>query len=49
VGTCVWADPERDVSGVLLTNSVYFGRGDTRELRAAFYDAAIEDLREVRA
>jgi len=44
VGTCVWADPERDCSGVLLTNSVYFGRFDTRELRAAFYEALIEDL-----
>jgi beta-N-acetylhexosaminidase len=49
VGTCVWADPVRDVTGVLLTNSVYFGRSDTRELRAAFYEAAIEDLAEVRA
>lgn len=42
VGTCVWADPVRDVSGVLLTNSVYFGRNDTRDLRAAFYEAAME-------
>jgi CubicO group peptidase (beta-lactamase class C family) len=49
VGTCVWSDPARDVTGVLLTNSVYFGRGDTRELRAAFYEAAIEDLAEIRA
>jgi len=44
VGTCVWADPKRDCSGVLLTNSVYFGRNDTRDLRAAFYEALIEDL-----
>ena len=44
VGTCVWADPERDVQAVLLTNSVYFGRNDTRALRAAFYEAAIDDL-----
>jgi CubicO group peptidase (beta-lactamase class C family) len=44
VGTCVWADPERDCSGVLLTNSVYFGRNDMRELRAAFYEAMVEDL-----
>ncbi len=44
VGTCVWADPLRDCSGVLLTNSVYFGRSDTRELRAAFYEALVEDL-----
>jgi beta-N-acetylhexosaminidase len=49
VGTCVWADPARDVTGVLLTNSVYFGRGDTRELRAAFYEASILDLEELRA
>lgn len=44
VGTCVWADPQRDCSGVLLTNSVYFGRNDTRDLRAAFYEALVEDL-----
>ncbi|MBV9972316.1 MAG: serine hydrolase, partial [Candidatus Eremiobacteraeota bacterium] len=42
VGTCVWADPERDVNAVLLTNSVYFGRSDTRDLRAAFYEAVME-------
>lgn len=44
VGTCVWADPVRDCTGVLLTNSVYFGRKDTRDLRAAFYEALIDDL-----
>jgi CubicO group peptidase (beta-lactamase class C family) len=44
VGTCIWADPERDCAGVLLTNSVYFGRFDTRDLRAAFYEGLIEDL-----
>jgi CubicO group peptidase (beta-lactamase class C family) len=44
VGTCVWADPVRDCIGVLLTNSVYFGRSDTRDLRAAFYDALVADL-----
>lgn len=44
VGTCVWADPHRDLQGVLLTNSVYFGRRDTRDLRAAFYDAIVADL-----
>ena len=37
------------MSGVLLTNSVYFGRSDTRELRAAFYESAILDLAEMRA
>ncbi|HEY9084405.1 MAG TPA: serine hydrolase domain-containing protein [Candidatus Tyrphobacter sp.] len=42
VGTSVWADPERDLQGVLLTNGVYFGRNDIRDLRAAFYDAAAE-------
>jgi CubicO group peptidase (beta-lactamase class C family) len=41
-GTCVWADPDRDLQAVLLTNTVYFGRGDSRPLRAAFYDAVIE-------
>lgn len=44
VGTCVWTDPQRDCTGVLLTNSVYFGRNDTRDLRAAFYERLIEDL-----
>ncbi|GAC1562859.1 MAG: serine hydrolase domain-containing protein [Vulcanimicrobiaceae bacterium] len=39
-GTCVWADPDRDVSVVLLTNAVYFGRRDLRDLRAAVCDAA---------
>ncbi len=42
VGTCVWADPVADVQAVLLTNTVYFGRSDTRDLRAAFYEAAME-------
>jgi CubicO group peptidase (beta-lactamase class C family) len=31
VGTCVWADPQRDCQGVLLTNSVYFGRFDRQQ------------------
>jgi CubicO group peptidase (beta-lactamase class C family) len=44
VGTCVWSDPVRDCTGVLLTNTVYFGRSDTRNLRAAFYEAMIDDL-----
>jgi serine-type D-Ala-D-Ala carboxypeptidase len=45
VGTCIWADPERDLQGVLLTNAVYFGRdGDIRDLRAAFYDSVILSL-----
>lgn len=41
-GTCVWADPDRDLQAVLLTNAVYYGREDSRPLRAAFYDAVIE-------
>jgi CubicO group peptidase (beta-lactamase class C family) len=44
VGTCVWADPVEDAVAVLLTNSVYFGRSDTRSLRAAFYEAAMTGL-----
>ncbi|HEY1883741.1 MAG TPA: serine hydrolase domain-containing protein [Candidatus Cybelea sp.] len=48
VGTCVWADPVRDVQGVLLTNGVYFGRDATpsaeRSLRLRFYEAMIQDL-----
>ncbi len=43
-GTCVWADPRRDIQAVLLTNTVYFGRMDSRPLRAAFYEAVIEAL-----
>ncbi len=39
-GTCVWADPARDTSVVLLTNAVYYGRRDVRDLRAAVCDAA---------
>lgn len=42
VGTCVWADPVRDLQAVLLTNSVYFGRNDTRDTRAAFFEAAVD-------
>jgi CubicO group peptidase (beta-lactamase class C family) len=42
VGTCVWADPVRDVQAVLLTNSVYFGRNDTRDTRAEFFEAAVD-------
>ncbi len=43
VGTCVWADPVRDLQGVLLTNAVYFGRGDIRDFRAAFYEAMVKE------
>jgi CubicO group peptidase (beta-lactamase class C family) len=41
VGTSVWADPARDLSVVLLSNAVYYGRGDLRDLRAAVCDAAV--------
>jgi serine-type D-Ala-D-Ala carboxypeptidase len=44
VGTCVWADPVRDIQGVLVTNALYFGRGDIRDFRAAFYEAMIADV-----
>lgn len=48
VGTCVWADPVRDVQGVLLTNAVYFGRdaapSSELSLRIRFYEAMMEDL-----
>jgi CubicO group peptidase (beta-lactamase class C family) len=49
VGTCVWADPVRDLQGVLLTNAVYFGRDAAPSpgpgLRVRFYEAMVEDLR----
>ena len=43
-GTCVWADPGRDISIVLLTNAVYFGRNDVRDVRAAVCDAVAEQV-----
>ncbi|GAC1393839.1 MAG: serine hydrolase domain-containing protein [Vulcanimicrobiaceae bacterium] len=43
-GTCVWADPQLNLNAVLLTNSVYFGRGDIRDFRASVYEAVVEDL-----
>ncbi len=36
-GTCIWVDPERDLTAVLLTNTVYFGREDSTDLRRAFF------------
>ncbi len=49
VGTCVWADPVRDLQGVLLTNAVYFGRDAAPApgpgLRVRFYEAMFEDLK----
>jgi CubicO group peptidase (beta-lactamase class C family) len=44
VGTSVWADPARDLSIVLLTNAVYFGRRDLRDVRAAVCDAVISEM-----
>jgi CubicO group peptidase (beta-lactamase class C family) len=40
-GTCLWADPERDLSVVLLTNAVHHGRTVIRDLRAAVCDAVV--------
>ncbi len=41
-GTCVWADPARDLSVTILSNAVHFGRHDLRDVRAAICDAAVE-------
>jgi CubicO group peptidase (beta-lactamase class C family) len=38
-GTCVWVDPLRDLTIVLLTNAVYYGRHDLRDVRARVCDA----------
>jgi CubicO group peptidase (beta-lactamase class C family) len=43
-GTVVWADAERDLSVVLLTNAVYFGRNDLRDVRAAVCDACVAEF-----
>ena len=45
-GTCMWADPRRDLSIVLLTNAVYYGRSDIRALRAAVCDAVVEGVEQ---
>jgi hypothetical protein len=37
----VWADPLRDLSVVVLTNAVHYGRRDLRDVRAALCDAAV--------
>ncbi len=44
VGTVAWADPQRDLSIVFLTNAVYFGRTDLREVRAAVCDAVTAEV-----
>ncbi len=41
-GTSVWADPTRELSVTFLTNAVYFGRGDLRDVRAAVCDACVK-------
>jgi CubicO group peptidase (beta-lactamase class C family) len=41
-GTCMWSDPDRDLTVVFLTNAVHYGRGDLRELRATVCDAAVD-------
>ena len=43
-GTVVWADPQRDLSIVLLTNGVYYGRNDLRDLRAAVCDCVVAEF-----
>ena len=43
-GTCVWADPTRDLSIVFLTNAVYYGRTDLRSVRAAVCDACVAEF-----
>ncbi|MDQ2859113.1 MAG: beta-lactamase family protein [Candidatus Eremiobacteraeota bacterium] len=43
-GTCCWADPERDLGVVLLTNAVYFGRHDLRDVRAAVCDMCVAEF-----
>ena len=48
-GTSVWADPVRDLSVVFLTNAVYFGRLDLRDVRAAVCDAAVREAPRLRS
>ena len=40
-GTCIWVDPARDLTVVILTNAVHYGRHDLRAVRAALCDAAV--------
>jgi CubicO group peptidase (beta-lactamase class C family) len=40
-GTCLWADPQRDLNVVVLTNAVHYGRRDLRDVRAALCGAAV--------
>jgi CubicO group peptidase (beta-lactamase class C family) len=43
-GTSIWADPERDLSVVLLTNNVHHGRTELRDVRIAVADAAVREV-----
>jgi CubicO group peptidase (beta-lactamase class C family) len=43
-GTCLWVDPQRDLSVTLLTNAVHMGRSDLRLVRAAVCDAAVAEF-----
>jgi len=43
-GTSIWADPDRDLSVVFLTNNVHHGRTDLRDVRAAVADAAVREI-----
>jgi len=43
-GTCVWSDPTRDLTVVLLTNAVYYGRYDLRDVRVGVCDAAVTEF-----
>jgi CubicO group peptidase (beta-lactamase class C family) len=50
-GTTLWVDPDLDLTVVLLTNRVYFGRDNTDELyrfRIAVHEAISEPLVEAR-
>ncbi|HUY11247.1 MAG TPA: serine hydrolase domain-containing protein [Candidatus Dormibacteraeota bacterium] len=39
VGTCIWVDPERDLTAVLLTNTLYYGRDGSTDLRRAVFES----------
>ncbi len=45
-GTGVWADPERDLSVVFLTNSIHCSLRDLRDVRAAICDAVVAKLEQ---
>ncbi len=43
-GTSIWVDPVRDLSIVILTNAVHYGRTDLRDVRVALADAAVAEF-----